>query len=262
MESLMRGMCPLSSGSDGNVTYVGSKKTKLLFDVGISLSKLHEKLSEMDLCLEDIDGIVISHEHSDHIKGLEQIAKHTSIPVLCNGETAKAICSLIDTRPNFKIFSTGEPFYFQDIEILPFSIQHDTLDPVAFTLNFDGIKVGICTDLGFASNLVAHHLQGCNYLLIEANHEEAMVHACARPLIYKKRVLGRQGHLSNKACAELIEKIAHKDLRHIYLAHLSSECNTPAIALKTIGDHMERYAISTPLSIAYQEKISTPIFFD
>ena len=257
----MRGICPLSSGSEGNLIYVGSKKTKLLFDAGLSLSKIHEKLAEIALTLDDIDGIVISHEHSDHIKGLEQIAKHTSIPILCNADTAKAICLAIDTRPNFKIFSTGEPFLFGDIEILPFSIQHDTLDPVAFTLTFDNIKVGICTDLGFASNLVAHHLQNCNYLLIEANHEEAMVHACARPLIYKKRVLGRQGHLSNKACAELIEKIAHSDLKHIYLAHLSSECNAPDVALKTIGDHLEKQGIEIPLSIAYQERISQAIFF-
>lgn len=257
----MKGICPLSSGSGGNLIFVGSSKTKLLFDVGLSLKKINEKLAEIDLTIEDIDGIVISHEHSDHIKGLEQIAKHTTIPILCNGDTAKAICEGIDTRPNFKIFSTGEPFTFGDIKIHPFSIQHDTLDPVAFSLEFDDIKVGICTDLGFASNLVAHHLQDCDYLYIEANHEEAMVHACARPLIYKKRVLGRQGHLSNKACAELITKIHNKKLKHIYLAHLSSECNDPDVALKTVGDHLQKNEIETPLSIAHQHTISKKILF-
>jgi phosphoribosyl 1,2-cyclic phosphodiesterase len=257
----MRGMCPLSSGSEGNVVFVGSKNTKLLFDVGLSYKKITEKLAEIDLTIDDIDGIVISHEHSDHIKGLEQIAKHTTIPILCNGDTAKAICEEIDTRPNFQIFATGEPFTFGDILIHPFSIQHDTLDPVAFTLTFDGIKVGICTDLGFASNLVAHHLKDCDYLYIEANHEEAMVHACARPLLYKKRVLGRQGHLSNKACAELITKIHHNGLKHIYLAHLSSECNHPDVALKTVNDHLEEHGITIPLSIAFQNTISKQILF-
>ncbi|MCH9620759.1 MAG: putative metallo-hydrolase YycJ [Chlamydiia bacterium] len=257
----MRGICPLSSGSGGNMIYVGSEKTKLLFDVGLSFKKINEKLAEIDLTIDDIDAIVISHEHSDHIKGIEQIAKHTTIPILCNGDTAKAICEVIDTRPNFQIFSTGESFTFQDITINPFSIQHDTLDPVAFTLEFDSLKVGICTDLGFASNLVAHHLQNCDYLYIEANHEEAMVHACARPLIYKKRVLGRQGHLSNKACAELIEKVHHNNLKHIYLAHLSSECNDPDVALKTVSDHMKSCDIETPLSIAFQETISKKIEF-
>lgn len=258
----MKGICPLSSGSGGNLIFVGSTNTKLLFDVGLSLKKINEKLAEIDLQLSDIDGIVISHEHSDHIKGLEQIAKHTSIPVLCNGDTAKAICETIDSRPNFKIFSTGEPFTFGDITIHPFSIQHDTLDPVAFSLSFDCIKVGICTDLGFASNLVAHHLKDCDYLFIEANHEEAMVHACARPLLYKKRVLGRQGHLSNRACAELIEKIHHGGLKHVYLAHLSSECNNPETALKTIGDHLQKKDIKIPLSIAHQHQISKQILFD
>ena len=257
----MRGMCPLSSGSEGNVIFVGSKNTKLLFDVGLSYKKITEKLSEINLTIDDIDGIVISHEHSDHIKGLEQIAKHTTIPILCNGDTAKAICEEIDTRPNFQIFATGEPFTFGDILIHPFSVQHDTLDPVAFSLSFDGIKVGICTDLGFASNLVAHHLKDCDYLYIEANHEEAMVHACARPLLYKKRVLGRQGHLSNKACAELITKIHHSGIKHIYLAHLSSECNHPDVALKTVSDHLEEHGITIPLSIAFQNKISKPILF-
>ncbi len=257
----MRGICPLSSGSGGNMIYVGSEKTKLLFDVGLSFKKINEKLAEIDLTIDDIDAIVISHEHSDHIKGIEQIAKHTTIPILCNGDTAKAICEVIDTRPNFQIFSTGESFTFQDITINPFSIQHDTLDPVAFTLEFDSLKVGICTDLGFASNLVAHHLQNCDYLYIEANHEEAMVLAWARPLIYKKRVLGRQGHLSNKACAELIEKVHHNNLKHIYLAHLSSECNDPDVALKTVSDHMKSCDIETPLSIAFQETISKKIEF-
>lgn len=258
----MRGICPLSSGSAGNLIYLGTKKTKLLFDVGLSFRKINEKLAEINLEINDIDGIVISHEHSDHIKGIEQIAKHTTIPILCNGDTAKAICEVIDTRPNFQIFSTGEAFTFQDITIHPFSIQHDTLDPVAFSLTFDDIKVGICTDLGFASNLVAHHLKDCDYLYIEANHEEAMVHACARPLIYKKRVLGRQGHLSNKACAELITKIHHKKLKHIYLAHLSSECNDPDVALKTVSDHMEKNGLNTPLSIAHQHEISKKILFN
>ena len=255
----MRGICPLSSGSKGNLIFVGSSTTKLLFDVGLSLKQIKEKLSEIDLTIDDIDGVVISHEHSDHIKGLEQIAKHTDIPVLCNGDTAKAICQMIDTRPNFKIFSTGEKFSFHDIDILPFSIQHDTLDPVAFMLTFDDIKIGICTDLGFASNLVAHHLKNCDYLYIEANHEESMVHACARPLIYKKRVLGRQGHLSNKGCAELLTKIYHKDLKHVYLAHLSSECNTPDVALKTVNDHLKHHNIELPLSIAHQDTISEKI---
>ena len=258
----MKGICPLSSGSGGNLIFVGSSKTKLLFDVGLSLKKIGEKLEEIGLQITDIDGIVISHEHSDHIKGLEQIAKHTSIPILCNGDTAKAICETIDTRPNFKIFSTGEPFTFGDITIHPFSIQHDTLDPVAFTCSFDGIKVGICTDLGFASNLVVHHLRQCDYLFIEANHEEAMVHACARPLIYKKRVLGRQGHLSNKACAELLTKVHHDGLKHVYLAHLSSECNSPEVAIKTISEHLKKHSIEIPLSVAHQAKISQKILFD
>jgi len=156
-------------------------------------------------------------------------------------------------KPRFKIFSTGETFEFGDIEIHPFSVQHDTLDPVAFTFRIEGIKIGVCADLGFVTTLVKAHLEGCDYLYIEANHEPSMVYACPRPLVYKQRVLGRQGHLSNEACGQLLQEIDHPGLKHIYLAHLSSECNHPELALKRIQEHMKR---DLSISIAYQEKVS------
>lgn len=258
----MFGFCPLSSGSGGNSCYLGTEKTRILFDVGISFKKLKERLEDIHIDINSIQAVIISHEHADHIKGLEMIVKKLGVPILCNSDTAKAICQMISVKPKFRIFSTGESFSFGDLEIHPFSIQHDTLDPVAFTVKFGNIKVGLCTDLGFASNLVASHLMECDYLLLEANHEEEMVHACARPMIYKQRVLGRQGHLSNKGCGELLSKIHSDRLKHVFLAHLSSECNHPDVAIKTVQSILQREKKVVALSIAYQDRTSDPIFFE
>lgn len=258
---MMKKFCPLASGSSGNAIYLGTEKVKVLFDVGISFKTLKERLDEIEVDIESIDAVVISHEHADHIKGLEMLTKKLGIPVFCNSDTAKMICQLIDVRPKMKIFSTGEDFTFGDLEIHPFSIQHDTLDPVAFAIKFAGIKIGICTDLGFATKLVENHLSGCDYLYLEANHDEDLVHACSRPLVYKQRVLSRQGHLSNRMAGELISKIHHLELKHVWLAHLSTECNNPDLAIKTVAEILAKQNKIVDLSVAHPDKISKSILF-
>ncbi len=258
----MYGFCPLASGSSGNTYYLGTKKAKVLFDVGVSFKTLKERLEVIDVDVESIDAIFITHEHTDHISGLQMVVKKLDIPIFCNSDTAKAICQSVDVRPKFKIFSTGEPFTFKDIDVHPFSIQHDTLDPVAFTLTTDAAKVGICTDLGFATKLVELHLQGCDLILLEANHDEKLVHECERPLVYKKRVLSRQGHLSNHASGELLVNIHHDGLKHVYLAHLSSECNRPELAIDTVNAILQKAGKKVTLSIAHAHQVSDPILFD
>ena len=257
----MNGYCPLASGSKGNSIFVGTKNSRILIDAGISAKATQEKLQLIGVDLQTIDAILITHEHVDHIRGLQSIALKYNIPVFANSDTARAILETMDEHPSFKIFSTGETFEFGDLEIHPFSIQHDTLDPVAFTIQSSDLKLGFCTDLGFITTLVKTHLKNCDYLYIEANHEPAMVHASSRPMIYKQRVLSRQGHLSNQQCAELIQEIAHPKLRHIHLAHLSEECNHPQKALDTVQASLNTLALSIDLSIAYQHEISKPIYF-
>jgi phosphoribosyl 1,2-cyclic phosphodiesterase len=254
----MYGFCPLASGSKGNALFLGSQNTKILIDAGISTKSLIEKLSQIQVSLDEIDAILISHDHSDHISGLKTLAIKQGIPVLANAETAKGICSALGACPKFKIFETGETFEFEDLKIHPFSIQHDTVDPVAFTLEVDQIRLGVCADLGFATSLVKNRLQGCDYLYLEANHEPAMVHASSRPLIYKQRVLSRNGHLSNEECANLLADIVHPELKHVYLAHLSSECNTPIHALNRV---QTKVGSCLSISIAPQEIPAQPLYF-
>lgn len=257
----MRLFCPLASGSKGNCLFLGTDSTKILIDAGLSVKQIRERLSTIDVKLEEIDAIIITHEHSDHIRGLDVLCKQINIPILANRDTAQAICDTLRIQPKFKIFSTGEPFTFGDIAFHPFSIQHDTVDPIALIATIEGVKIGICTDLGFATSLVKNHLQNCHYLYIESNHEPSMVHACSRPPMYKQRVLGRQGHLSNESCAELLREIYHKQLKKVYLAHLSEECNNPEVALKKSKDSLKDYLEEISITIAYQDKVSEPSFF-
>ena len=255
----MIGFCPLASGSKGNAIYFGTKETRLLIDAGISRKAMMERLQEIDVDLSTIEAILITHEHTDHIAGLATLAEQLKIPVLANAETAKGIVEAIGVRPRFKIFSTEEPFCFGDLEIHPFSVPHDTMDPVAFVIRTHGLKIGLCTDLGHVTSLIRKHLEKCDYLYLEANHQPSMVHASARPQVYKTRVLGKQGHLSNQDCAKLLQAIAHPGLKHIHLAHLSSECNAPEVALTIIKEALAEKEIE--ISIAWQDRISKPIYF-
>lgn len=252
----MSTFCPLASGSKGNCLYFSTERAKILIDAGLSLKATSSRLAEIGVDLSEIDAIFITHDHGDHIAGLKPLISKYSIPVFANHETAKGIIEQLDIMPKFKIFSTGETFEFLDLEIHPFSIPHDTFDPVAFTIHTGTHKYGICADLGHVTSGVKRNLQNCDHLYIEANHQVSMVHACSRPMVYKQRVLGKTGHLSNEACGQLLIEIAHDKLKHVHLAHLSSECNSPEVCLATITEMLDAKEIQLDLSIAHQDKIS------
>ena len=256
----MIGFCPLASGSKGNCIYLGTPHTKILIDAGLSTKAIKNKLSEIDVDVADIDAILITHEHSDHITGLRVLAYKMGIPVIANSETAKGIAEYFKGSTKFKIFATGESFEFMDLEIHPFSILHDTPDPVAFTIQNGSCKMGFCADLGFATSLVEQRLKNCDYLYLEANHQPSMVHACSRPMVYKQRVLGRHGHLSNENSGKLLSKIYHPNLKKVYLAHLSEECNNKEVALSVVRNEIEDKELE--IVIAHQEKVSCPTLLD
>ena len=253
----MYGFCPLASGSKGNCLYFGSKNAKVLIDAGLSGKQIRMRLQQINVALEEIDAVMITHEHMDHIEGLKVLSK-MNIPVIANAGTARGIYASLRVKPRFKIFTTNETFEFKDLTVHPFSIQHDTLDPVGYTIRFDCQKMGICTDLGFASSLVVSNLEGCDYLYLEANHDVNMLHASSRPEANKQRILGRQGHLANEASAGLLSAVSHAGLKRVYLAHLSEECNHPDRALSVV-----RQAVGSALDIriAWQNRLSDPLLF-
>lgn len=257
----MIGFCPLASGSKGNCIFLGTERSRILIDAGISVKAMSERLMQIGVNIGSIQAILVTHEHTDHIRGLPLLNQKWGIPIFCNAETAKGIIRLFNYRPRFRIFTTGEPFVYEDLEVEAFSVPHDTPDPVAFTIRTMGQKIGICTDLGHVTAMIRKMLEGCHYLYLEANHQPSMVHASPRPRIYKERVLGNQGHLSNEEAAQLLASLVHDQLKHVYLAHLSSECNSEEAALQIFREALGAHRDRVGLSIAYQDRISSPVVF-
>ena len=257
----MIGFCPLASGSKGNALFLGSKTKKFLIDAGLSLRQLTLRLKEIGVGLDEIDALLITHEHSDHIKGIDKLVKVWKKPIFCNRETAKMLLAATSNPLNLKVFSSGEAFSFGDVDIFPFSIEHDTVDPVGFVFRVEGHRVCVCADLGFAGTFIEKSLYNSDLLYIESNHEVGFVHACSRSNIYKRRVLSRLGHLSNDECNELLGKVMTDKLKCVYLAHLSSECNNEELALKKAQETLKDRS-DVALHVAYQDKVSKPFLFE
>lgn len=257
------GFCPLASGSKGNCLYLATEEVRILIDAGLSRKATIERLATLNVALSDIDAIFITHDHTDHILGLKLLAYKEKIPVFANLETAKGIQKVFGRgAATFKIFTTGQTFSFGDLECTPFSIPHDTLDPVAFRIQTPTHTLGIAADIGFVTPLIRAHLQACDLLYLEANHDPAWVLASKRPQSYKERVLSKTGHISNQECGELLCSIAHSNLQKVYLAHLSEECNHPEKAKLTVQAHLEKQGFTIPLEIAHQKLVSAPTTFD
>lgn len=251
----MDGFCSLGSGSKGNVTVLRGSDSIFLVDAGFSKKKTEDLLDKIGLNLDDIDGILVTHDHHDHIAGLETIVKHHEIPIYANCETAKFLHQSMNVRPKFKIFETGVSFTLNEFLVHPFSIPHDAVDPVAFTFTCKDRKFGICTDIGFVTPMAIRALQNCTHLILEANHDVGMVHASNRPQVYKKRVLSKQGHLSNEESRQLLDAVMNPSLEQVVLAHLSQECNLPEVALKAME------GIKVPIEVLAQDGPSRMIPF-
>ncbi|MCC7300191.1 MAG: MBL fold metallo-hydrolase [Verrucomicrobia bacterium] len=233
-------LCLLGSGSSGNCTFIGTGTTRILIDAGLSARKTAERLTEIGERAEEINAICVSHEHGDHIAGIRVLQKNHGIPVYANGGTLDAI--LRDSKQaglECRRFTTGAPFAIGDLMIEPFSVPHDAYEPVGFVVRAGALSVGVVTDIGVVTGLVREKLRKCQAVVIEANHDETLLHEAARPWSLKQRIRGNQGHLSNRAAAALIAEIAGDGLQHLFLAHLSADCNSP---------HHARTAFETLLS--------------
>ena len=232
-------ICILASGSSGNAIYVASAQTRILIDGGLSAKQIALRLQTIGVMPETISGICISHEHGDHINGIRVFQKRHGSPIYANRGTLTGIQRLKKAEEiQIQLFQTGSSFRIGDLKIDPFSIPHDAREPVGFRVECAGISVGIVTDLGTVTNLVRDKLKGCHALVIEANHDEDLLRESPRPWVLKQRIRSRQGHLSNTHAAELISKCASEQLQVVFLSHLSSDCNTPEIALQTVQSHL------------------------
>ena len=266
----------LGSGSSGNCAYVETAEARILVDAGFSPRQIRTRLAGIGKTPENLSAILITHEHSDHIAGLLGIADKYQIPVFCNRDTQDATVWALKTKwlgkksfppdgidgteflkskINWQLFATGAGFEIGDVSIETFSIPHDAQDPVGFLLRTNSGNIGFATDLGHATRLVLDRIRPANVLVLESNHDVKMLQDCPRrSWSLKQRILGRHGHLSNVAAAETAAQIMSAGLRHLYLAHLSRECNTPELAEHVMAEQLHHIgATHVRLQLAAQD---------
>ncbi len=229
----------LGSGSAGNCAYLETDSTRILVDAGFSGKQIRERLAGIARAPETLSGILITHEHSDHITGLTGLASKLRIPIYCNRLTKDAIEYTLKATFEFRVFETGSSFTIGDLEVDAFSIPHDAQDPVGFVVRSAAGNFGFLTDLGHATKLALERIRCANVLLLESNHDIKMLQEdTKRPWSTKQRILGRHGHLSNEAAAEVADQILSESLRHLFLGHLSRDCNRPELAHKVVSDRL------------------------
>ena len=231
----------LGSGSAGNCAYVETEETRVLIDAGLSLRQIRLRLATIGRAPENLTGILVTHEHSDHVQCLPALSEKLHIPIYGNRPTLEAVQHQCKARLVCRLFSTGASFKVGDILVDTFSIPHDAQDPVGYLLRTSAGNIGFLTDLGHATRLVLERIRPANALVLESNHDVKMLQDCPnRPWSLKQRILGRHGHLSNEAAADAAEQIMSADLRHLYLGHLSRDCNRPELALRVVSDRLQK----------------------
>lgn len=231
-------LCSLASGSSGNCVYLGTESTGVLVDVGVSAKLAESGLHTIGRTLSDIDGILVTHEHSDHIRGIGVAARKLGVPIYA---TKGTICAMKRSTSLGKIdeslyreIRADEPFSIGDMEILPLRTSHDAAEPVAYRVNAGKKSAAVVTDLGVFDGYIVSRLQGLDAVLLEANHDVRMLQAGIYPYYLKQRILGEHGHLSNENAGRLLCSILHDQLKHIYLGHLSKENNYEELAYETV----------------------------
>lgn len=238
-------LCSLYSGSSGNCIYVGNDRTHLLVDAGVSGTKVVSALWHIGITPNQLDGILVTHEHTDHIQGVGVLSRKYDLPIYATEKTWLAMEKKVGqvSIKNMRQIQAGMDFYIHDVDISPTSIPHDAVDPVCYHFMHQGKKVGVCTDLGYMPKSVYDTICDCDALLLEANHDLDMLNAGSYPFELKRRISGKLGHLSNETCANTLVRLAGR-VRQVLLGHLSQENNTEDVALSTIQSILMENGIS------------------
>jgi phosphoribosyl 1,2-cyclic phosphodiesterase len=247
----------LASGSKGNAILVCSSKTRILVDAGLSAKELVNRLQQSRIKADQLDAVVISHEHTDHVRGLGTLSRRFGLPVYLTRGTLDHLPPEIGQLPDVRLFQPGNPFAIGDLRIKPFAISHDAQDPAGFVVEHEAHRLGVCTDLGIVTQLVRTRLQGCHALVLEANHDPQLLLNGPYPLPLKQRIRSRHGHLSNAECFELLESIHHRDLQIVLFAHLSEVNNQPELVLKSSREVLNGSRwVDVTLEVGRQQEIS------
>lgn len=232
--------CSLYSGSSGNSLFVENNNAKILIDAGESAKKIVDALSSIQVDIKDIDAILVTHEHKDHIKGLGTLSQKYDIPVYANAETWEAMPdqSIKISDSNKNKFTPYKDFAIKDLIISPFKIPHDAANPCGYNISFKKEKISIATDLGHITEDILYRLEKSSFVLLESNYEPQMLDVSPYPYVLKQRIKGPKGHLSNKMAGETISNLINTGLKTVILGHLSKENNFPELAYKTVVEEL------------------------
>lgn len=243
--AVMMRMAVLGSGSGGNATILECGKTRVLLDAGLSAKQLVLRLGMLGIDPESLDGIVLTHEHSDHARGMDVFLRSRKVPVYANAMTREALQWGCKSEIEWKVFNTGQAFELAGLSVHPFPIPHDAAEPVGFVVEGGGTRFGMVTDVGYVTQAMRVHLKGSDALFVESNYDEELLEAdTKRPWSTKQRISSRHGHLSNTQAGELIAEVGCERLTGVMLGHLSGDCNCPVVAGKTVRGLLESGGLS------------------
>ena len=236
----MFNFCSLYSGSSGNSLFVETPNTRLLVDAGVSSKKIETALKSIDIDPSAIDGILVTHEHSDHVQGLGTLSRKFDLPVFVNQETLDAMPKQKDKIPekNIKTFKVNDKFSINDLDIKSFSIPHDAANPCGFSIFKDDKKISIATDIGHMTNSIVKNLEESLFVLLESNYDPEVLKCSSYPFNLKTRIAGPTGHLSNEMAGKTISYLLKSGLKKAMLGHLSKESNFPELAYQTVLDEL------------------------
>ena len=232
--------CSLYSGSSGNSLLVKTENTNILIDAGVSSKKIETALNSIDIDPSSLDGILITHEHTDHVQGLGTFAKKYDLPVFVNQKTLDAMPKQKEkiSEKNINLIKIEEKFEIKDLKIKPFAIPHDAVNPCGFNIFKDNRKISIATDIGHMSNGIIKNLEDSLFILLEANYDPEVLMCSKYPYQLKTRIAGPTGHLSNEMAGKTISYLLKSGLKQAMLGHLSKESNFPELAYKTVIDEL------------------------
>ena len=236
----MLNFCSLYSGSSGNSLFVETQNTKILIDAGVSCKKIETALNDININPSSLDGILVTHEHIDHVQALGTLSKKYDLPVFVNQETLDAMPKQRDkiSDKNVKLFKVNDNFEIGDLKIHPFSIPHDAANPCGFSLYKDDKKISIATDIGHMTNSILKNLEESLFVLLEANYDPEILRCTSYPFSLKSRIAGPTGHLSNEIAGKTISYLLQSGLKNAMLGHLSKESNFPELAYQTVVDEL------------------------
>lgn len=247
----------LGSGSNGNALLVRHGSTKVLVDNGLSFKMLQHRAAEAGETLDDLAGVFVTHEHSDHVGGIGVLARKTGVPVYMTRGTYQSLPSTVGAIPKLELFEAGDVIPVNGLSMASYSVSHDAADPVSYVAEAAGVKLGVATDLGHAPQMVRARLMGAHGLVLESNYCPNMLRQGKYPPMVQQRIRGRQGHLSNSDMCELLEALRHDRLQVVVLVHISEENNAGDLAMQMAVKVMRGFR--TAVQLAYRDR-PTPMF--